>query len=138
MTTRLPRSKALFRSGLFVILASLGILDSSPSPASAQAETPAGNRITLNSDNVLLINGRKIFPIGFTLAPPPDSRAPNGKNGLEELADAGATFMRTGANGGVDWNDKTLAEEQKWEDAAARYGLYCWPFLRDLASINGQ
>jgi len=75
----------------------------------AQAQIPAGNHITINADNVLVINGRKTFPIGFTLAPPPDSKAPNGKNGLEELADAGATFMRTGANG-VNWSEENHCE----------------------------
>jgi len=138
MTIRPPRSKAPAISELFAVFAGIAMLASVPLPAPAQAAPPTGNRITINSDNVLLINGRKIFPIGFTLAPPPDSKAPNGKNGLEELADAGATFMRTGANGGVDWNEQTISEEQKWEDAAARHGLYCWPYLRELASINGQ
>ncbi|MDB6112829.1 MAG: hypothetical protein JWR69_4579 [Pedosphaera sp.] len=138
MTTRPPRSHAPTVRALFVIVASVALLAGLPLPAAARTEPPTGNRITINADNVLLINGRKTFPIGFTLAPPPDSRAPNGKNGLKELADAGATFMRTGANGGVDWNEQTISEEQKWEDAAARYGLYCWPYLRDLASITGQ
>ena len=40
-------------------------------PSLLTAETPAGNVVTINSDNVLLINGRKVFPIGFTTAAPP-------------------------------------------------------------------
>jgi hypothetical protein len=97
--------------------------------------TRAANRVSLNPYGVLVINDRKVFPIGFTLGPPPDAKTPDGKNGLEELAQAGATFIRTGANG-HDWNEATFASERKWEDAAARAGLYCWPFLRELAAID--
>jgi hypothetical protein len=95
------------------------------------------SKVTINSDNVLVINGKKVFPIGFTLAPLPDAKAPNGKNGIEELADAGGTFFRTGANG-HPWDEETFVTEQKWEDAAARYGMYCWLYLHDLASIKGN
>jgi len=101
----------------------------------ARADAQTGNRVTINSDNVLVINGRKVFPIGFTMGPPPNGKTPGGKNGLEELAEAGATFIRTGTKG-ANWNEQTMASEQIWEDAAARYGLYCWPFLRELAVVT--
>lgn len=101
------------------------------------SQAQAGNQVTFNPDHVLIINGKKVFPIGFTTAPDPVAKAPNGKYGLEELADAGATFMRTGTLG-KDWTETTIADEQKWEDAAARFGLYCWPNLRELASIDGR
>jgi hypothetical protein len=94
-----------------------------------------GNHVTINMDNVLVINGRKVFPIGFTLGPPPDAKTPSGKNGLQELADAGGAFIRTGALR-RNWDEETLVTEQQWEDAAASHGLYCWPNLRDLASIG--
>ncbi len=106
--------------------------------ASAAAGDPASNspaRVTLNPDHVLLINGEKVFPIGFTMPPPFDGQTPEGKNGLRELADAGGTFMRTGASGG-DWTRATVEREQQWLDAAAAHGMYCWPFLRELGSIG--
>ncbi len=53
----------------------------------------------------------------------------------KSLPAAGATFMRTGAYR-KDWDEQTFASEQKWEDAAARSGLYCWLYLRDLAVIR--
>lgn len=95
----------------------------------------AGNVVTINSDNVLLINGKKVFPIGFTTAPLPGAKAPNGKEGIQELADAGGLFMRTGAHG-TNWSEETFATEQQWEDAAARCGMYCWVFLRELAVLG--
>ena len=111
---------------LLALFLALGV---TPTPAQT------GNRVTINSDNVLVINGRKVFPVGFTIGPPPDGKTPSGKNGLQELADAGGTFIRTGALR-ENWSKDTFVTEQTWEDAAARCGLYCWPNLRDLASIG--
>lgn len=95
----------------------------------------AGSVVTLNSDGVTVINGEPVFPIGFTLGPPPEGRTPEGKDGLQELADAGATFLRTGPTGG-GWDEDVLAREQEWEDAAAEHGLLCWVFLRELGSVG--
>jgi hypothetical protein len=56
----------------------------------------APNKVSINSDLVLAIDGQKVFPIGFTTPPPPDGKTPDGKNAIKELSDAGATFLRTG------------------------------------------
>lgn len=94
----------------------------------------AGSVVTIDTNGVLVIDGKKVFPIGFTRPPPPDGKAPNGKNGIEELRDAGATFLRTGV-WSKPWDDDVLAEELKYHDAAAKYGMHCWVFLDDLAAI---
>ena len=60
------------------------------------ADMESGSQVTINHDTVLVIDGKKVFPIGFTMPPPPDGKAPNGRNGIEELRHAGATFLRTG------------------------------------------
>src|ERR1039457_2937222 len=83
--------------------------------------TAASSRVAINSDRVLVINGEKVFPIGFTTPPPPHGKTSDGKNGIGELAAAGATFLRTGAPE-EGWNDATLQRERKYLDAAARYG----------------
>lgn len=103
--------------------------------AAMPARAGQGVRVTINTDHVLEINGERVFPIGFTMPPPFDGQTPEGRNGLQELADAGGTFMRTGASGG-DWTPATIEREQQWLDAAAKHGMYCWPFLRELASIG--
>ena len=36
------------------------------------------HKVSINEDKVLLINGKKTFPIGFTMAPLPGSKAPDG------------------------------------------------------------
>jgi len=95
----------------------------------------AGTNVSINADQVLVIDGRKVFPIGFTMPPPPEGKTPSGKNGIKELSDAGATFLRTGVMGGP-WNDAAIGKEKAYQDAAARYGMHCWVFLRELGSIE--
>ena len=54
------------------------------------------SRVEITPEHVLSIDGRKVFTIGFTVPPPPDARAHNGKPALDEFRDAGAIFIRTG------------------------------------------
>lgn len=93
------------------------------------------NRATINGDGVLEIDGKKVFPIGFTTSPPPDGKTPQGKNGVAELADAGATFLRAGPLG-MPWNAERFANEKAMEDAAARYGMHCWLNLREAVDLT--
>src|SRR5438876_4970959 len=92
----------------------------------------AGTKVELTRDGVAVVDGKKVFPIGFTMPPPPDGKTPEGKNGIGELADAGATFLRTGGQ----WTEENIRREQKYLDAAARYGMHCLPFLRENANIT--
>src|SRR5208283_2212552 len=118
----------------FLALCNLVLAAAWLSPAALPA---APSRVAINSDQVLEINGEKVFPIGFTTPPPPDGKTPEGKNGIAELAAAGATFLRTGASK-EGWNDATLRREQKYMDAAARYGLHCLPYLREDACLRSE
>jgi hypothetical protein len=113
----------------------IGILILLLSPSSRAADTPV---LTFNPEGVLLIGDRKVFPIGFTLPPPPDGKSPDGRHAYQTLADAGATFIRTGpmGGGGSSWNDEWLKTEQAYQDAAAAHGLRCLPWLKELASIG--
>ena len=89
--------------------------------------------VIINADNVLEVNGQKVFHVGFDLPPPPGAKAYNGRNGIEELREAGATFLQTGPGRTESWADKTvLAREQKCQDAAAKYGLHCWVRLSEV------
>ena len=63
--------------------------------------------MAINQDLVLELEGKKIFPIGFTMPPPPDGRTPGGRDAIQELADAGATFLRTGVMGRA-WSDEVI------------------------------
>src|SRR5436190_2920369 len=99
------------------------------------AEVRGAHHFGYNADKVLVVDyTRKVFPIGFTVPPPPAALTPTGKNGIQELHDAGALFMRTGLN--TSWDAAGLAIEQSYEDAAAKYGMFCQLWLRDLAESS--
>jgi hypothetical protein len=55
---------------------------------------------------------------------------------LQELHDAGGSFLRSGPNASARWNEKGIEAEQKWMDAAANAGMYCLPWLKELSSIE--
>lgn len=106
------------------------VITSSPCPA----QRPSA--VTINQDGVLVVNGRKILPIGFSNGPPPDGRTPDGRAAFLEIEEAGGTFFRTGVRGDEKWGPAIIEQEQVQMDAAARYGLYCWPRLRELSSLE--
>jgi hypothetical protein len=91
------------------------------------------SRVVINADQVLEINGKKVFHVGFNMPPLARAEAWNGRNGLAELRDAGATFIQTGPGGKEQWTDgDVLRRERDWFDAAAKLGLYCWPRLKSV------
>src|SRR6266496_2686844 len=73
---------------------------------------PGPTKITIDENFVLVINGKKIFPIGFTIIPPPDAKAPSGKLAMEEWRAGGGTFIRTGPMKEDNW-DKGWMEQEK-------------------------
>ena len=98
------------------------------------------SRVTIDRPTgVLSIDGEKVFPLGFSNPPPPGGRAPSGKEGLKELADAGATFIRTGIG---NWSAASIAQQIEVErallDAAAATRLHCWLWLGDLPDLPAQ
>jgi hypothetical protein len=97
----------------------------------------SANQATLNEDGVLVIDGKKVFPIGFTTSPPPNGKTPAGKNAIKELADAGATFLRAGPLG-ARWSDNRFRAEKEMQDAAAKHRMYCWLNLREASEIKTE
>src|SRR5688572_16633743 len=97
----------------------------------------AGTKVTINEDMVIVIDGKKVFPIGFTMPPPPDGKTPTGKNAIDELGDAGATFLRIGVMA-TNWEEPIMDLQQKWLDAAARNNMYCLFNLREASSFDAK
>src|SRR5262249_46380700 len=84
----------------------------------------------------LKVAGKTLFPIGISMPPPLGAKTPTGRNGFEELAAAGVTFVRTGtAAWDEDVVDGQIAAERKLLDAAAAAGVRCWPWLGDLPDL---
>lgn len=95
----------------------------------------ASARVTITPDGVLETNGVKRFPIALTMAPAADAKSPDGRNALAALHADGISFIRSGPTEG-HWDEAAIEAEARYEEAAARAGLYCMPFLRELGSIG--
>jgi hypothetical protein len=85
---------------------------------------------------VLSLNGKNTFTIGVTSPPRPDATTPDGKLALEDFRDAGVVFLRIGSWRQRAGRDEWINSERAWMDAAARAGMYCLPWLKELSSIE--
>jgi len=97
------------------------------------AQTQTGSVVTVNADKTLVLNGRKVFPIGFSPGPPTNGRTPGGGDALQELRDAGALLFRMTQT--ADWSTQVRADQQAALDWAAQHGMYCWVNLRELSKF---
>src|ERR1044072_9408549 len=91
----------------------------------------AASKVVVTPTHVLSINGRKVFPIGFSLPPSPDAKTPSGKPAFEEFRAAGAILIRTGPMRDIEEGKKYTAWDADWAEreklymrAAARAGMY--------------
>src|SRR4051812_14660641 len=90
--------------------------------------------VTVNADNVLVLNGRKVFPIGFSPGPPTYGQTPEGIDALKEFHDAGALLFRITQT--ANWNSQVIADQQAALDWAAQHDMYCWVNLRELSKFS--
>ena len=95
------------------------------------------SRVTIDkATGALRVGGAKTFPLGLSNPPPLGGKAPSGVDGFKEVADGGASFIRTGRG---DWGpgrlEEQLAAERALLDAAAANGLQCWLYLGELPDL---
>src|SRR3954469_20252766 len=84
----------------------------------------------------VVAGGKKIFPIGVSIPPPPGAKTADGKDALAELAAGGVNFLRTGINAWTaEFLDGQIAAERARLDGAAAHGLRCWLWLGELANL---
>lgn len=95
------------------------------------AQTPSV--VTIDADKVLIINGRKVFPITMSPGPPTNSETPFGDDALEELADGGAQIIRMAQT--TNWNSTVVAAQQASLDWAAQHGMLGMVNLRELSTF---
>jgi hypothetical protein len=87
--------------------------------------------VSIDPDNVFYINGRPMFPIGFSTAPPPEGVTPRGEDAYLALKQNGAVFHRCG---GGTWGPAAEAELDHLLDRSAEAGLLCAITIPDLSA----
>lgn len=109
----------------------IGLLFALTLARGAVAQT--GSVVTVDTNNVLSINGQKKFVIGFSTGPPNNSLTPDGRDALQELRDAGGLLFRiTQTN---NWNSQLIASQQAALDWAEQHGMFCWVYLAELSEF---
>jgi hypothetical protein len=98
------------------------------------ASTQAASVVTIDADKVMVLNGRKMFPITLSPGPPTQARTPRGDDALDELGDVGALIFRITQT--TDWNSLVKSNQQAALDWAAQHGMYCMVNLRELSEFD--
>jgi hypothetical protein len=123
------------RKILTLIAGSVASVGLSSSVLAAEPITKTA-KITLDDSGVLVVDGKKVFPLALTVVPGPDAKAPSGKQAYAEFADAGVMFMRSGK---PNWDKETIEGEKKMQEAAAAGGMRCCPWLGwDLSLVGPE
>ena len=85
-----------------------------------------------SSTGNLLVNDKRVFPIGLSDPPPLDGLTPSGAPAWPEIASAGVSFVRNYTT----WTAAGLAEQlisvHQELDAASQHGLQVWVGLAGL------
>src|ERR1041385_2328159 len=81
-----------------------------------------GSVVTVNADNALVINGKKVFSIGFSPGPPNYGITPTAGDALQEFRDTGALLFRITQSS--NWDTNIVATQQAALDWAQQHGMY--------------
>jgi hypothetical protein len=93
----------------------------------------AASVVTIDADKVMVLNGRKVFPITMSPGPPTRGRTPTGVDALRELREAGTLIIRMAQN--TNWNAELRSNQQAQLDWAQEQGMFCMVNLRELSAF---
>ena len=102
--------------------------------AQTSRQLTAVSRVRTEPDGRFFVDGAPVFPIGFTLGPPPGAVAPNGRNGMAELRKEGFTFQQWQCPKGA-WGPAKEAELDALLKEAGQQGMHVAIWIADLAGV---
>lgn len=89
-------------------------------------------RVSIDSSNNLVVNGKTTFPLSVAVLPPADGKTPDGKSAWEEFSQAGINFARIAPGDYADkhvWNEAGFQVASKYMDQLAAAKIYAWMTL---------
>src|SRR5262249_56959163 len=87
--------------------------------------------VSIDKEQFFLVNGQRVFPFFFMLAPPPDARTPSGADAWRELKQYGTVFHHCNVLPG-QWGAAGEARIDRMLARAGETGLVCAVAIRDL------
>jgi hypothetical protein len=106
-----------------------------PALANAQAPLTSITRVTTEPDGRFFVDGKPVFPIGFTQGPGADAQDPGGGNGMAVLRREGFTFQQWQCPKGK-WGPAKEAELDALIKAAEREGQRIVIWIGDLEDVQ--
>lgn len=106
-----------------------------PALTIAQVPLTSVTRVTTKPDGRFLVDGKPVFPIGFTQGPPAGGRDPSGANGMAILRREGFTFQQWQCPRG-QWGPAKEAELDALIKAADGQGEHIVIFIGDLQDVQ--
>jgi hypothetical protein len=101
----------------------------------------AGSVVTVNSDNVLVVNGKKVFGLAVSPGPPTYGHAPGGTDALDELRSGGILFHRMAFT--ANWqtspgvlDPNSVATNQATLDWCGQHGIFTLVNLKELSKYS--
>ena len=94
--------------------------------AAGQAAT-----VAIDKEQFFVVNGERVFPFFFMLAPPPDGKTPSGADAWRELKRYGTVFHHCNVLPGK-WGAEGEARLDRMLARSAETGLLCAAAIRDL------
>lgn len=95
------------------------------------------NKVTLDENGVVNIDGKKVFVISVSLPPMPRAKTPEGIDAFEQLKADGLTFMRIRPTTGPEnYDEAGIRSIKPWLDSAASQELHCWVTLGKLPTLS--
>ena len=101
----------------------------------------AGSLVTVNSDNVVVVNGKKVFGLAVSPGPPTYGHAPGGTDALDELRSGGILFHRMAFT--ANWqkspgvlDPSSVATNQATLDWCGQHGMFALLNLKELSKYS--
>lgn len=104
--------------------------------AAVLAEAAGAATTTLDPHGTVLLDGQKVFPIVLAKGPEPEMTTPEGRNGLDEVIEAGVNFFKTGPPTSPAWDEADITDAIAYNRAASLRGVYTWVNFATLADVT--
>jgi len=80
-------------------------------------------RVTVGPHQIVKVNGKPVFPIGFIKGPPAGSRTPTGGDAYREIKSNGTVFLQVGPKPRAPWDAEAQASLARTMELAGKAGL---------------
>jgi len=101
----------------------------------------AGSLVTINSNNVVVVNGTNVFGLAVSPGPPTYGHTPTGADALDELRSGGILFHRMAFT--ANWqsspgvlNPSSVATNQATLDWCGAHGMFTLLNLKELSKYS--